>query len=171
MQQARLRDTAMTFITDYAAVSETTGDLHNAYIKFLHPESRLPHPKEVLRVAFAIILDRMEREHLQRWGGVPKETYLGAARALEEKFAPDEEVLEDPFQNACAFYRRLEKIGALPPFDLAKEDQRIRANPEGWDRIYEIVGLSKEIREIIIKGAIARAEERERKGAFKTEEA
>jgi hypothetical protein len=105
-----------------------------------------------------MMLEMMEHYQLQQWEGVSKETYLVGAKALEERFAPDEEVPEDPGKNASAFYRWLEKIGALPPYDRAKEAQRISANPEGWDRMLEILGVPKEMRDLLIKDAIAEAE-------------
>jgi hypothetical protein len=157
MAEARRGDAAMKILWEYAGVLQTVDDVQpDGYNRYLHPESKLPYPKEIIRAAFANIFETMERYQLQQWRGIPKETYLKCARALEEQFAPDEEVPEDFVENVGAFFQRLEKIGSLPPYDHAEWDRRIRADLAGEGHLLKIMGVSQELRDLLIN--IARAE-------------
>jgi hypothetical protein len=149
-------EAAMKIILDYADVLETLHGRLTRTGKYLEPESLLPHPKEVIHRAFALILEAMEKDDLQQWRGVPKDTYLAARTALDFYWAPDKEVPDDPKQNLLAYQR----LG----LDRVDVDWRIKANPDGEDRLLEAHGISKEAREHMIQAAIARAEERERQG-------
>jgi hypothetical protein len=55
--------------------------------------------------AFALILERIEQEHVQQWDSMSKDVYLIAAQALELDLASDEEVPEEPVQKPFVFYR------------------------------------------------------------------
>jgi hypothetical protein len=122
----------------------------------------LPHPKEIIRQAFAIILDTMERYQFEHWRGVSKDVYFITAQALDICFAPDDEVPEDRLENISVYNQRQEQMGLLPPTDVAAEYRRIKANPEAEDRMLESMGLPKELRDLVIKAAIAAAEKGER---------
>jgi hypothetical protein len=157
-----LGDAATRITIDYGAVLETLQERSKRTGMSLHPESLLPYPKEVIRSAFAIIIDLMERRKSQQWRGVSKEVFLGAWQVLEERFAPDAEVPEDPVEILMAFYRWQDHVNEPSPFDVVKFGHMVKANPKGWERIFERAGITKkEYRELLISTAIAQVERSE----------
>ena len=143
-----METTVRRILGDYGAVLETINELRDGRTIMLHPESKLPYPKEVIRAASAYAFEHMERCGGQQWSGMPKNVLEITEMTLDYHFAPDQEVPWNPIENFLAFHRREEERS---PQTRAEMRRLIKANPEGWDRLLEIVGIPKDIRETLIK--------------------
>ena len=140
--------TTSKILRDYGQVLEAINEQRNGYVRGLHPDSRLPYPKEVIHAAFTIAFKQMERYGWQQWNGVPKNVLEMAATSLDIHFAPDQEVPDDPLENFAAFNKR--QLEQSPEIH-AKVFASLKANPEGWNRLLEIAGISKDSRDVIVK--------------------
>ncbi len=95
---------AHTIVADYGGVLADTLDesLGKNPRLGLHPESVLPYSKGIIRIAFLILLENLEKTGEEEIWGMSKDNLKSAAMTLDRHFSPDEQVPDDPHLNARA---------------------------------------------------------------------
>ena len=129
---AKNLDIAHKILSHYGGVLEDTIDAGWAKSPkiLLHPESALPYPKNMIRWAFAIFFDELERSDKEVLLGMPKDALILTAMALEQNFAPDEEIPDNSKLNIQAYMEWQTKID---PERRRREEvikKKIKENPE-----------------------------------------
>jgi len=109
---AKNLDLAHKILSHYGGFLEDTIDAGWAKSPkiLLHPESALPYPKNMIRWAFAIFFDELERSDKEVLLGMPKDALILTAMALEQNFAPDEEIPDNSKLNIQAYVEWQTKI-------------------------------------------------------------
>jgi hypothetical protein len=103
---------------------------------YLYPESALPCQKKDIEIAFAIVFMELEKTGKEEIFGITTSKLRIAKMLLEQHFAPNEEVPDDPHLNLDAYMEWQLKIN--PYLRKKSEDfkNEIRDHPE---RIPEIL--------------------------------
>jgi hypothetical protein len=143
-----IAQTTHKVLRDYGTVLETVNEQRDGVTIGLHPASKLPYPKEVIRAAFAIAFEQMQRHGWQEWNNTPRNVLEIAATSLDIHFAPDQEAPDDPLENFVAFNNRQQERYSETQLNLHTP---FKVKPEGWDRLLEIAGISKDIRDTLVK--------------------
>jgi hypothetical protein len=105
-------------------------------------------PNQNFLAAFAYPFEEMERYGWPQWNGVPKNALEIGEMSLNVHFAPDHEVPSNPIENYFASNRR---VAESSPETTADVRRLFKASPEGWGRLLEISGISKDVREMLAK--------------------
>src|SRR5262249_41654893 len=97
---------------------------------FLHQEPVLPYPKYIIRISFSILFGHLEKIGQEEWFGMSKSNLIITAEALEENFAPDEEIPNDPSLNLAALIKWRLKVNPEARRNHEIFKKNLKKNPE-----------------------------------------
>jgi len=106
-QLGALIDDAMRIVNAYGSLLEIIGEESKSNLKILlFPYSRLPYPKRKIQEAMGLLLEVMDWVGSSDCLGITIDAILSGNLFLENHFAPDEEVPDDPDENIRVWAKR-----------------------------------------------------------------